>query len=204
MAATTPNVSSSPQTPPPGTVAAPVDATSAGACVAPTDPAERIERANSIVHRNVMWALGVGLVPMPIVDFVGISAVELKMLRELAALYNVKFSDQIAKKLIATLLSGLGSAGIGSILAGTLFKFVPIVGTSLGAMSMPVIGGAFTLATGRVFVAHFESGGTILNFKPQAIREHFRAEFDNAKKAVAQMNKEEAAKSTATAAPAKS
>jgi uncharacterized protein (DUF697 family) len=159
------------------------------------DPAARLAKAQSIVHRNVLWALGVGLVPIPVVDFLGVSTVQLKMLRELASLYGVDFSEQLTKKLVATLVSGLGSAALGTALAATLFKFVPLIGTSLGVLSMPVLGGAFTLATGRVFTAHFDSGGTILDFKPQAIREHFRAEFERAKQAVAQMNAQEPAKS---------
>jgi uncharacterized protein (DUF697 family) len=146
----------------------------------------------------VLWALGIGLVPIPLVDFIGVSAIELKMLRQLAGIYHVKFSDQVAKKIIATLVSGLGSAGIGALIAATFVKFVPVVGSSLGAVSMPLVGGAFILATGRVFVAHFESGGTLLDFKPQAIREHFRNEFEQAKLAVGQMN---AAKSAPAAAP---
>ena len=161
-----------------------------------TDPSERMAQAQAVVRRNVLWASGVGLVPIPVVDFVGVSAVQLKMLRELTALYDVKFSEQIAKKVIAALVAGLGSAGIGTALALTFVKSVPLVGTSLGAVSLPLLSGAFTLATGRVFVTHFESGGTLLDFNPKALREHFRAEFERAKATVAQMDKTEAKKPT--------
>jgi uncharacterized protein (DUF697 family) len=165
--------------------------------VTPTDLAARTDRAHAIVRRNVMWSLGIGLVPLPFVDFVGLSGVQLKMLRELAKAYDMKFSEQLAKKIIATLVTGLGSVAVGGLLASTFFKFVPLVGTSLGVLSMPVVGGAFTLATGNVFVAHFEAGGTLLDFKPHAIREHFRAEFERAKQAVTQMKAEESAKQPA-------
>ena len=170
------------------------ETTAAAAAQAVVDPTERQEKAQSIVHRNVLWALGVGSVPVPVVDFVGGSVVQLKMLRELTNLYGVKFSDQVAKKILATLIAGLGGAGIGTVLSASLFKFVPIIGTSLGAISLPVVSGAFTLATGRVFVAHFESGGTILDFNPKAIREHFRTEFERAKQTVTQIQKQEASK----------
>lgn len=164
---------------------------------APNPIDERHNKAQSIVHRNVLWALGIGLVPLPIVDFIGVTGVQLKMLRELAGLYDAKFSEQLAKKIIASLAAGLGSAGIGAALGISLFKFVPLIGTSLGALSLPVLGGAFTLAVGRVFVAHFESGGTILDFNAKAIREHFRKEFEQAKQAVTQMKKDAPEKSPA-------
>lgn len=186
MAATTPQENSTPP-----------------AAVLPSSAA-RISTAQSLVHRNVLWAAGVGLVPLPIVDFLGVSAVHLKMLRELSELYNVQFSEQLAKKLLASLVAGLGSAGLGTFIAVSFFKFVPLIGPSLGAISLPVLSGAITLAIGRVFVAHFESGGTILDFNPNAIREHFRAEFEQAKLAVSQMKKEEPGKSAASAAAAKS
>ncbi len=152
--------------------------------------AGKTDSAHAIVRRNVLWSLGVGLVPVPIIDVLGVGAVQVKMLKELSELYGVKFSEQIAKKIVASLVAAVGSAGLGVALASTFFKFVPLVGTSLGVVSMPIVAGAFTMATGRVFVAHFESGGTILTFNPSAIRDHFRAEFQQAKQIVTQMKKE--------------
>lgn len=191
----TPSVSSAQPQPVTGPPQATAEASAAGKDPSPQpEPTTRAEQAQTIVHRNVLWALGVGLVPMPLVDFVAVAGVQLKMLRELAKLYGVGFSEQVAKKILASLVAGLGSAGIGGTLAFSLIKFVPVVGPTLGAVSMPIMGGAFTLATGRVFVAHFESGGTILTFDAKAIREHFRAEFEQAKQAVSKMKKDESAK----------
>lgn len=161
---------------------------------------ERQGKAQSIVHRNVVWALGIGLVPLPIVDFIGVTGVQLKMLRELSQLYDVSFSEQLAKKIIVSLAAGLGSAGIGAALAVSLFKFVPVVGLTVGPLSLPILGGAFTLTVGRVFVAHFESGGTILDFNPKTIREHFRKEFERAKQTVTQIKKDESEEAAAAKA----
>ena len=198
---TTPSVSSAQPQPVTGPPQVTAEAGAAGKAAPPVlEPAARVERAQSIVHRNVLWALGVGLVPMPIVDFVGVAGVQLKMLRELAKLYDVGFSEQVSKKILASLVAGLGSAAIGGTLGSSLIKFLPIVGPTLGAVSMPIVGGAFTLATGRIFVAHLESGGTILNFDAKAIREHFRAEFEQAKQAVSQMKKDDSAKPQSAAA----
>lgn len=163
------------------------------------DTTARPDKANIIVRRNVLWALGIGLVPVPIVDFVGVTGIQLKMLNELTKLYGVNFSEQMAKKVLASLVAGLGSASVGGLLAASFLKFVPIVGTSLGAISLPIIGGAFTMAVGHVFVSHFESGGTLLNFNPKAIRDHFRAEFEQAKQTVMQMKPDSPATQAAPA-----
>lgn len=161
----------------------------------------RIDKAQAIVRRNVMWALGIGIVPLPIVDFLGITGVQIKLLKELSDLYGVKYTESAIKKVTLSLFAGLGSAGLG-IAASSALKFLPIVGTSLGLLSLPVVAGAVTMATGRVFIAHFESGGTILNFDAKAMRAHFRAEFERAKETVTHMKKDEVTKPAAAAAPA--
>ena len=45
-------------------------------------------------------------------------------------------------------------------------------------MSMPVFAGATTLAIGKIFMQHFESGGTFLDFEPAKVRAYFRQEFE--------------------------
>ncbi|MEZ5671856.1 MAG: hypothetical protein R3E08_05540 [Thiotrichaceae bacterium] len=50
------------------------------------------------------------------------------------------------------------------------------------------MGGAATYAIDKVFVQHFESGGTFLDFDPEAVREHFAAEFAKGKDVAASLN----------------
>ena len=45
---------------------------------------------------------------------------------------------------------------------------------------MPAFNAAATYALGRVFIQHFECGGTILDLDPDKVREHFRREFEAA------------------------
>jgi uncharacterized protein (DUF697 family) len=153
---------------------------------APAGPAH-LNRANEIVQRNVYWAMGAGVLPLPVFDLVAITGVQLKMLRQLSKVYDVPFREGVAKKAITSLLVGLGGVGIGGIVGASLFKFVPFVGASLGAVSIPVISGMLTHAVGRTFVMHFESGGTLLDFKPAVMRDYFRNEFSSSKDMVSDM-----------------
>ncbi|EYF04405.1 YcjF family protein [Chondromyces apiculatus] len=152
----------------------------------PTDPFSRVGRAEAIIQRNFIWSLGAGAIPLPIVDVAAVLAVQLKMLKELSNLYGLPFSSSIAKKIVYSLLSSVGGVGLGALIGAGLAKAVPTVGTALGVIAVPIFAGAFTHATGRVFLMHFESGGTFLDFNPHTMRAHFRQEFEKAKETAAQ------------------
>ncbi|NJL59719.1 MAG: hypothetical protein HC887_08825 [Desulfobacteraceae bacterium] len=55
---------------------------------------------------------------------------------------------------------------------------------------MPASAGAMTYAVGRVFLQHFESGGTFLNFNPEEVKEHYARLFEEGKKVVAEVKNE--------------
>lgn len=155
------------------------------------DPQVRLSQADAIIHRNVLWALGAGVVPLPLADVLAVSAVQIKLLKELSELYGVTFRQELAKKLIGSLLVGIGGVGVGTAIGLSLAKLIPVFGHAAGLVTVPVTAGAFTHAIGRVFVMHFESGGTLLDFDPQRMREHFRKEFEDAKGKVAQMQQQQ-------------
>lgn len=155
------------------------------------DPYSRVSRAEGLIQRNVLWALGAGVVPVPLFDVIAVSAVEVKMLKELSDLYGVSFKSSAAKKIVYSLASGLGSVGIGTAVGASLSKLLPGIGTTLGAVSVPIFAGAFTHALGKIFLMHFESGGTVLDFDPHLMRSYFRQEFEKAKDTVSRIRKEE-------------
>jgi uncharacterized protein (DUF697 family) len=162
----------------------------ASAQAAAIDPAARLEKGRECIRHNVFWALGAGVVPIPILDIAAVMAVEMKMLRELSSLYGVNFSEGLGKKIAYSLLSSIGMVGIGGIIGGSLSKLIPVFGQTLGLVSVPILVAAFTHSLGQVLVMHFEAGGTLLDFDPAAMRAHFKAEFEKAKQTVSQMKSE--------------
>jgi uncharacterized protein (DUF697 family) len=165
--------------------------------IAAVDPAARLDQAKDVVRRNVYWAMGAGVLPLPLVDIAAISGVQLKMLRELAIVYGFKFSEGLAKKAVMSLLVGIGGVGIGGLIGTSLFKLLPVVGTSLGVASVPAVSGMLTHAVGNTFVMHFEAGGTLLDFDPKAMRNYFKKEYDEAKIVVTKLHKDAAPATTA-------
>jgi uncharacterized protein (DUF697 family) len=156
----------------------------------PPDPYSRVGRAESIIQRNVFWALGAGVLPIPVFDIVAVTAVQVKMLKELSDLYGVTFREDAAKKVVYSLIAALGSVGVGTAIGGSLTKLIPGLGTTLGVVSVPIFAAAFTHAVGKLFLMHFESGGTVLDFDPHAVRSYFRQEYEKAKETVARMRKD--------------
>ncbi len=148
----------------------------------PLDFDSRLAEARAIVRSNVKWAAGISIVPVPIVDLVGVSAFQVRMLRSLSKLYEIPFMEHKVKNILSSLLVGAGTVTMGVTAAVGLAKFLPVIGPGLGLTVMPVIAGALTHATGQVFIGHFESGGNFLDFDPKKAREHFRAEFEAAEK----------------------
>ena len=81
---------------------------------------------------------------------------------------------------IASLLGGVMPTSTAMALA-SLAKAVPGLGTATGMISVSVLGGATTYAIGNVFMQHFESGGTLLDFEPKKMRAYFSSKLEAGK-----------------------
>ncbi|MCP4693219.1 MAG: DUF697 domain-containing protein [Desulfobacterales bacterium] len=139
------------------------------------------EQAENIIKNHVLGSVGIGLIPVPLVDMLALTGVQLNMLRRLAKAYKIPFLKDKGKHMIASLLGGFFSVHAAAPLTG-LVKIVPVVGQVAGVLSMPAAAGATTYAMGKVFIQHFESGGTFLNFDPEKVREYFREMYQEGEK----------------------
>jgi uncharacterized protein (DUF697 family) len=73
---------------------------------------------------------------------------------------------------------GSGGAVLASTFSRrTLAKLIPGVGWVAAAASGALFAGAATFAVGRVFIQHFESGGTFLTFDPDKVRDYYASQF---------------------------
>lgn len=150
-------------------------------------------KALKTVKNYMWWSMGAGLIPVPFLDLAAVSGVQLKMLAEVAKVYGVPFQEGRGKAVVGSLLGSIVPSTISYGAVGSLLKAVPGVGTMAGTPSMVLFSGASAWALGKVFILHFESGGTFLNFDPDRVREHFMAEFEEGRKVAATMNAEEKA-----------
>ena len=137
-------------------------------------PERRHQMAGHLVDRFALWSGAAGLIPVPAVDWVTVGGVQIQMLRRLSQIYEVAFSKNRGKALIASLAGSMVPASSASGVA-SLAKSVPILGTLVSAFVMPVLSAGATYAIGRTFMEHFESGGTLLDFNPPDYRELIKA-----------------------------
>ena len=147
------------------------------------------------LRNHIIGSMGVGLIPVPIVDLVALTGIQLNMLRKLSKAYDIPFSRNLAKNIIASLIGGVIPVTFTGTLM-SLMKGVPLIGLTVGALTMPILSGATTYAVGKVFIQHFASGGTFLNFNPDEVREYYYEMFKEGQEVVAKLKKSKA-KSTA-------
>jgi uncharacterized protein (DUF697 family) len=151
----------------------------------PMTDEEREELASQLVDRFTLWSGAAGLIPVPLIDLAAVGGVQLQMLRRLSEIYRVPFADNRGKSIIASLAGAIIPASTATTTAmtfGSLIKGIPVIGTTVGALTMPVYAACATFVIGKVFMKHFASGGTLLDFNPPDYREFIKAQQERFKR----------------------
>jgi uncharacterized protein (DUF697 family) len=117
--------------------------------------AERWALARKIVARHRNYAALGGLVPLPVVNIASVTAINLRMAKQLSELYGVPFERDRARALIVGLIGGAIPTGVGAAASSTLMWIVP-GGLWLGLGASAVTAGALTRGIGLRFIEHFE------------------------------------------------
>lgn len=142
-----------------------------------SDENNRSEKAEKIVRKHMLVALGTGIVP-PIVDIAALTGVQIRMLYLISQNYGQKFKDDWGKSVVGSLIGGYGMARLATGAVFSLMKFIPVVGQIAAPVSLSVVASASTYALGKVFIKHFDSGGTLLNFDSEKLREYYYDQYE--------------------------
>jgi uncharacterized protein (DUF697 family) len=134
------------------------------------------DNADRIIKEHVLWSIGAGLLPLPIVDIVAVTAVQLDMLKQLASLHSVHLTESEGKAWVSALV-GNTAARIGA----HALKLIPVIGTVVGGVSVSILSGASTYAVGKVAASHFARGGTLGNIDMAAARRAYDEELERGK-----------------------
>jgi uncharacterized protein (DUF697 family) len=124
------------------------------------------------IAKHVTASVGAGFIPVPVVDFAAVTAVQVDMIYRLCKIYGVDFSKEAARTAIVTLI-GASLPGLQARFFSSGLKLIPGVGTILGMVATPTVSGAATYAVGRVFVQHLETGGSLVDFDASKMKEQF-------------------------------
>ena len=139
----------------------------------------RDEAASKLVDRFSLWSGAAGLIPVPVVDIVAVGGVQLEMLRRLSEIYDVPFLRK-SRQIAHCEPSGIDDPG--------QYRDTTAHGRDeraqghsrardrISAFTMPVFSAGATYVIGKVFIQHFASGGTLLDFNPPDYREFIKAQ----------------------------
>jgi uncharacterized protein (DUF697 family) len=147
--------------------------------------------AEKVIKEHVLWSLGAGLLPIPIIDIAAVTMVQLDMLKQLCRVYERDYSTSEGKVILSAMTGGT-LARIGA----TMLKTLPGIGTLLGGVSMSIMAGASTYAVARVAIMHFESGGDLFNFDIDSAKKVYEEEFEKGKEYASELDKERKQKTT--------
>jgi uncharacterized protein (DUF697 family) len=104
-----------------------------------------------------------GLIPLPLVNVAGVTAIILRMTKSLCQLYAVPYDRGRARAVAVSLAAGAIPSTASAVTASTLIYFVPganMVGLAISSVTASVC----ARTVGYRFIQHFENGADLLNF----------------------------------------
>ena len=141
-----------------------------------TEDELRVSAADNTIKYYCFWSFSTALIPVPLVDLAAMSAIQTKMISELSELYDVPFSQGLAKKAIAALVASASSSSFAS-----LIKLVPGIGYFGLAIPLATLNVSYTYAVGKIFAQHFQSGADLASFDPDAQKTNFKEKLEEGK-----------------------
>lgn len=130
------------------------------------------KRANEIINNHVWFATVPGFLPVVVLDVLGITAIQLDMIKQLCNLYEREYSHQKGKALVTSLTGSIMGRIPGYTLRSVL-KSIPVVGWVLGGLSLSASAGVTTYALGQVFKEHLDSDGTLHNLDINSFKKFY-------------------------------
>ncbi|HET7255902.1 MAG TPA: DUF697 domain-containing protein, partial [Xanthobacteraceae bacterium] len=121
---------------------------------AAVDATGRRSPALKIVERHAVYAAVGGIIPVPIANVAGVTAVIVRMVKVLSDLYGTPFERDRARAIVVGFMGGAMPTGLGAVTTSTLGYIVPGSGI-LGLAVSSVTAVACTRSIGRIFVEHF-------------------------------------------------
>lgn len=130
-----------------------------------------VRAAHPHIVGYTLAAAGIGA--LPLVDLLGVPAVQAKMLQSLAAIYRQPWDRRAILDFLGLLGTGIGVAYGVRLLGRELVKLVPIWGQTVGALWGASASGAATYALGKAAGFHFAQRRAGLATDAEALRRVF-------------------------------
>ena len=142
----------------------------------------RHELAHQSVKNWAQWATVAGFIPVPFVDTAAITGLQIKMISDLCKIYQVEFKKELAVSIISSLAGASVATMFSTTLGSTFARYIPVIGTTISAITQPALSYASTYAIGTTFVKHFENKGSLIDFDVTSTKDFFNEQIAKAKK----------------------
>ncbi len=152
--------------------------------------------ADEVVDSHVLWAMGAGAIPLPILDIAAVTAIQLNMFKELCMIYDVDYNESFGKNLISS-IAGASLAKLGA----SFLKSIPGLGSLLGGVPMVVLSGASTYGIGQVFKQHLEIGGMMSTFSFENAQKVYNEAYERGMSYVEELRKKATGETTSKPEP---
>jgi len=141
----------------------------------------RRKLADATIMNASQWATAAGFITIPGVDTLTISGVQLKMVYDLCKIYKVPFKKEAVLAVAGAALGGSLTTTASFSVASFGLSKIPYIGSILSIATQPAISFATTYAVGMIFIKHFESNGTLIDFDLESTKAVFDDQFEKAK-----------------------
>lgn len=139
-----------------------------------------VETADDIIYNHLWFSAVPGFLPVPILDIVAISAVQLDLVKKLCKYYGEDYDEQRGKAIVMS-LTGSAIARVSGYSARAVLKTIPVVGWALGGGAMALFAVSSTYAIGQVFKEHLDAGGTLHTLNPEAFQQFYMQQLEKGK-----------------------
>ncbi len=150
---------------------------------------EKVTTADAIINNHAWFSAVPGFVPIPIIDILGISAVQRDMVKQLCKFYDSPYSEQKGKAIVMSFTGSILSR-IPAYSVRSVVKSIPVVGWALGGLSLSVFAASSTYAVGQVFKEHLDQGGTLYDLNPENFRAFYKKQFEKGRELFSRKQKE--------------
>jgi len=122
-----------------------------------TDMQNKNEQANSVIRRYALFGTATGLIPAFGLDVAALTAVQVKMIKELADIYEYDVDDQIIRMTITTGITSLAGRLVTSVATAVTRAFSPLK-FIIGGATQAALSGFLTAETGKIYQARLADG----------------------------------------------
>ncbi len=138
---------------------------------AKTGPEGKDAQANSIIRKYALFGTAAGLIPSFGLDVAALTAIQVKMIRDLADVYEYDVNDQMIRMTITTGVTALAGRLLTGIATSITRAFSPLK-FLIGGATQAALSGFTTAEIGKIYQARLSSGENPADITVSEIVDH--------------------------------